>query len=97
VRRRRRDRLSERRDHEAAGFIGLIGAAAYSMSWPFAAPAQQAMPVLGWLSSGTPELSTLGLNAFRAGLKEGSYEEGRNVAIEYRWADGYDRLKAMAG
>jgi len=73
-------------------FIGLIGAAA----WPFVARAQQAMPVLGYLSSGTPELSTIGVNSFRAGLKEGGYEEGRNVTIEYRWADGYDRLKAMA-
>src|SRR5271156_3983373 len=60
---------------------------------------QKAMPVIGWLSSGSPQSDEIlaRLAAFRQGLKETGYIEGQNVAIEYRWAEGqYDRFPALA-
>jgi putative tryptophan/tyrosine transport system substrate-binding protein len=61
------------------------------------ARAQQSTPVIGWLSSLTPEGGKPNLAAFRKGLADIGYVEGHNVQIEYRWADGnYDRLPAMA-
>jgi putative ABC transport system substrate-binding protein len=58
---------------------------------------QQAMPVIGYLSTGSPEPDDFRSTAFRQGLAETGYVEGQNVAIEYRWAPGqYDRLPALA-
>src|SRR5262249_28840654 len=63
-------------------------------TWPLAASAQQpTMPVIGLLGTESPALYAERLRIFRQGLRESGYVEGRNVAIEYRWAEGhYDRL-----
>jgi putative ABC transport system substrate-binding protein len=80
-------------------FITLVGGAAAAPSlWPLAGRAQQpGMPVVGVLGSPTAEAYASFMAAFRQGLGETGFVEGRNVAIEYRWAeDHYDRLPILA-
>src|SRR5207342_3302159 len=75
-------------------FIAGLGSAA---AWPVVARAQQAaMPVIGYLNSGSADAGTQGVEAFRRGLAESGYVEGRNVKMEFRWADyQYDRFPAL--
>ena len=78
------------------GFLKLI--AGSTSIWPLAARAQQpGMPVIGFLGSASPDKYSIRLAAFRKGLKEAGFIEGRNVLVEYRWAEGLnDRLPALA-
>jgi putative ABC transport system substrate-binding protein len=76
-------------------FLRLLSGAAVAS--PFVARAQQAMPVVGFLNGASAAQYADRVRAFHAGLVEAGYAEGRNVATEYRWADGEnDRLSAMA-
>jgi putative ABC transport system substrate-binding protein len=76
-------------------FIKVIGGSA--AAWPFAARAQQRMPVIGFLGTTTAEDFASRVAGFREGLMKAGYIEGQNVAIEYRWPEGrYDRLPMLA-
>jgi putative ABC transport system substrate-binding protein len=77
-------------------FLATLGGAA---AWPFAARAQQSvMPVIGYIGTGSPSSDAFRLPSFHRGLGETGYVEGRNVTIEYRWAEGHnDRLPALVG
>jgi len=80
-------------------FITLLGstAMASSLLWPLPLRAQQPMPVIGYIATTSPDASAHLVAAFRRGLAENGYAEGRNVTVEYRWAEGqYDRLPALA-
>jgi putative ABC transport system substrate-binding protein len=76
-------------------FVSLsVGAA---VGWPLAARAQQTLPVIGFLHGASPGAYAPYLPGFHLGLKESGYTEGKDVAVEYRWAeDRYDRLPALA-
>ena len=76
-------------------FIAMLSSA---VAWPVVARAQQsAMPVVGFINSASAQNYTRQLEAFLKGLGESGYVDGRNVAVEYRWAEGQnDRLPAMA-
>jgi putative tryptophan/tyrosine transport system substrate-binding protein len=75
-------------------FITLLGCAA---AWPLAARAQQHVPIIGYLSSRAADTEAHLIAAFRRGLNETGYIEGRNVVVQFRWAQGqYDRLPKLA-
>jgi putative ABC transport system substrate-binding protein len=75
-------------------FIGGLGSAA--VAWPLAARAQQVMPVVGFVDGGSADASGGFVAAFRKGLGETGYVEGRNVTVEYHWLEGqFDRLPAL--
>jgi len=74
-------------------FIILLGGAT---AWPLVARAQGRIPRVGFMGNSTAALEVNLVDSFREGLRELGYEEGRNIAIEYRWADGrYERFAAL--
>jgi putative tryptophan/tyrosine transport system substrate-binding protein len=77
-------------------FMAHVGGAAFA--WPLAARAQQmTIPVIGFLSPGSPEFDAIRITALRRGLNEAGYIEGRDVTIEYRWArNQLDRMPVLA-
>jgi putative ABC transport system substrate-binding protein len=75
-------------------FISLLGGAA---TWPLGARAQQpSMPVIGFLDAGSAAARTQQVAAFRKGLAEAGFQEGQNIALEFRWAEGqYGRFSEL--
>ena len=65
-----------------------------AVAWPLGARAQRALPSIGFLNSGSPNERAHLVEAFRQGLKEGGYVDGRNLAVDYRWAEGRQELLA---
>src|SRR4051812_17423263 len=75
------------------GFLGVLGG---GLVWPLRLHAQQALPVVGYLGSASPADWTFRVEAFRQGLSQAGFVEGRNVAIEFRWAENhYERLRPL--
>jgi putative ABC transport system substrate-binding protein len=76
----------------------IAGLGSAAVSWPVVVRAQQrALPVIGWLDSASREAEREVFPSFRKGLAETGYIEGRNVIVEYRWAENdNDRLSAFA-
>jgi putative tryptophan/tyrosine transport system substrate-binding protein len=75
-------------------FITFLGSVA--ATWPLSASAQSKIPRIGFMGNSTAALEANLVDAFREGLREHGYEEGRNIVIEYRWADGkYDQFPAL--
>ena len=75
-------------------FITLLGGVA--VTWPLAASAQSKTPRIGFMGNSTAALEANLVDAFREGLRELGYEEGRNIVIEYRWANGkYDHFPVL--
>lgn len=76
-------------------FLGGLGGTA--VAWPVVSRAQQPMPIIGYLGAETPDAFASRVSAFRQGLSELGYVEGRNVLIEFRWAEGqHNKLPALA-
>ena len=74
-------------------FITVVGSAAV---WPLAARAQSAMPVVAFLRTGSADIESRNVAAFRIGLNETGYVEGQNLTVEYHWLESpYDRLPAL--
>lgn len=90
------DLLSHGAGMKRRDFLGVLGGAV--AVWPSAARGQtKPLPVVGFLNSESPDVYAAMVSAFRDGLNEVGFVEGRNVTIEYRWANGHDdRLSAMA-
>jgi len=75
-------------------FLEIAGGA---LAWPLTAHAQQAMPLIGFFNSGRAPTQVKNLAAFREGLKEAGFVEGRNVTIEFQWGENqFDKLPALA-
>src|SRR5258706_12866733 len=75
-------------------FVAQLASA--TLAWSLAARAQRTIPFIGFLNSGSPNECAHLVEAFRQGLKEGGYVDGKDVAIEYRWADGsYERVTGL--
>jgi hypothetical protein len=88
--------LSSGEDMQRRQFISLVGGAA--AAWPLAAHAQQpAMPVIGYLSGRSPDAEGPLRTPLLAALEEAGFVVGRNVAIEYRFAEGLDERQPLAG